>query len=399
MNSATEPTKLEARIQASGPKKILTCDGGGIRGMISIEILARIEADLRAQLGQPNLVLADYFDFIAGTSTGAIVASCLATGMDMASLRSFYLDSGSLMFEKAAIIRRLREKYNDEPLARMLRSVFNEKLGYGEAAPPVLLGDPNLRTMLMLMLRNHTTDSPWPVSNNPFAKYNQRDRKDCNLNLPLWQLVRASTAAPTFFPAEEVIFSSGTEHEYRFIFVDGGVTTYNNPAYLAFQMATAQPYGVNWHTGVDNLLIVSIGTGNAPAARPDLKTKDLWVLDHASHIPSALMNAATAGWDMVCRVIGECRHGGQIDREFGTMELEPGASATASNWTGTKEFAYVRYDPLTSQDGLNKLGLSEVSSQAMQLMDAVEFIDDLQKVGQAYAEQNVKPSVHFKGFL
>jgi hypothetical protein len=34
-------------------------------------------------------------------------------------------------------------------------------------------------------MRNHTTDSPWPVSNNPLAKYNQRDRADCNLNLPL----------------------------------------------------------------------------------------------------------------------------------------------------------------------------------------------------------------------
>lgn len=398
MNSATEPTKLEARIQASGPKKILTCDGGGIRGLISVEILARIEADLRAQLERPDLVLADYFDFIGGTSTGAIIASCLATGMDVASLRSFYLDSGKLMFEKAALMGRLRGKYVDEPLARLLRSVLNQKLGYGVDAPPALLGDPNLRTLLMLMLRNHTTDSPWPVSNNPFAKYNQRNRPDCNLNLPLWQLVRASTAAPTFFPAEEVVFASDTDHPYRFIFVDGGMTTYNNPAYLAFQMATAQPYGVNWSTGVGNLLVVSVGTGNAPSAQAGIKPEDLYLWNQALSVPSALMNAATAGWDMVCRVLGECRHGGQIDREFGTMELKPGASATSSNWKGTKQFAYVRYDPLTSQDGLDTLGLNEVSSQAMQLMDAVEFIDDLQKVGQAYADQHVKPE-HFTGFL
>ena len=63
----------------------------------------------------------------------------------------------------------------------------------------------------MVVMRNHTTDSPWPVSNNPLAKYNDRGRKDCNLNLPLWQLVRASTAAPTFFPPEVIVFAEGTE--------------------------------------------------------------------------------------------------------------------------------------------------------------------------------------------
>ena len=81
---------------------------------------------------------------------------------------------------------------------------------------------------------------------NPLAKYNQQDRKDCNLRLPLWQLVRASTAAPTFFPPEIVTFAAGIDREYQFVFVDGGVTTYNNPAYLAFQMATASPYKINW---------------------------------------------------------------------------------------------------------------------------------------------------------
>lgn len=239
---------------------------------------------------------------------------------------------------------------------------------------------------------------PCPVSNNPFARYNQRDRTDCNLHLPLWQLVRAGTAAPKFFPPEVITFSPGTEDEYSFIFVDGGVTTYNNPAYLAFQMATAKPYGVNWPTGVDNLLVVSVGTGNAPAARPTLQTQQLWRLDHALSIPSALMNAATAGWDMVCRVLGECRHGDVIDREFGTMVLEPGAAATASNWTGTKQFAYVRYDPLTSRAGLDALGLSGVSAEAMQLMDGINFIEDLQQVGHAYASQHGNPK-HFTSFV
>jgi hypothetical protein len=50
---------------------------------------------------------------------------------------------------------------------------------------------------------------------------------------------------------------------YTFVFVDGGVTTYNNAAFLAYQMATAAPYHINWKTGTDQLLIVSVGTGSA----------------------------------------------------------------------------------------------------------------------------------------
>ena len=87
------------------------------------------------------------------------------------------------------------------------------------------------------MLRNATTDFPWPISNNPFAKYNDPTHPADNLKFPLWQLVRASTAAPTYFPAE-VIAIEGKP----FYFVDGGVTMYNNPAFQMFLMATVDRY-------------------------------------------------------------------------------------------------------------------------------------------------------------
>jgi patatin-like phospholipase/acyl hydrolase len=69
-------TALEKRITALGPKKILALDGGGIRGMLTVEVLAEIEELLRKALKRDaNFVLADYFDYIAGTSTGAIIAT------------------------------------------------------------------------------------------------------------------------------------------------------------------------------------------------------------------------------------------------------------------------------------------------------------------------------------
>lgn len=381
------------RIQSSGPKKILTCDGGGILGLMSVEILAKIEYQLRVALGKgPNFVLADYFDFVCGTSTGAIIAACISSGMSIDEIRKFYLSSGKQMFDKASVLKRLQYNYNDEPLAKLLRKAFDDQLKEAEAK----LGSPNLKTLLMMVMRNHSTDSPWPVSNNPDAKYNDYSRKDCNLNLPLWQLVRASTAAPTYFPPEVITLAEGTPEEYNFIFVDGGVTTYNNPAYLAFQMATAKPYKINWQTGANKLLIVSVGTGSAPnVLSKNNDVDDLNLIHFAKNVPSALMNAASAGWDMTCRTLGVCRHGRPIDREFGDM-VSP--SAEDPNWTGSKLFTYLRYDPDVSFDGLKELGLSDINPSKVQMMDSVEHIPDIQRVGITYAGRHVRPA-HFDGFI
>ncbi len=380
---------LEARIAAKGPKKILSCDGGGILGLMSVEILAKVEVELRVALQRPELVLADYFDFVCGTSTGAIIAACVSAGMSTATIRDFYVSSGAEMFDRASLVKRLRYDYNSEPLARKLREVFTQQLG-GDTT----LGSPALRTVLMMMLRNATTDSPWPVWNNPHAKFNQRVRKDCNLDLPLWQLVRASTAAPTYFPPEVVTFATGTPDEYSFIFVDGGVTTYNNPAWLAFQMATARPYALNWAVGAEQLLVVSVGTGGTAKARPNLQADDLWLLDNAKNVPAALMSAASAGWDMTCRTVGECRYGAAIDSEFGDMMCVP----DAGNWTGHKLFSYMRYDPDVSAQGLRALGLSDIDPANVQTLDSVQYIPQIQRVGQAYAAQHVLPT-HFRGFV
>src|SRR5208283_3357743 len=115
---------------------------------------------------------------------------------------------------------------------------------------------------------------------------------DCNLVLSLWNLVRASTAAPTYFPPEVIHVG-----EREFIFVDGGVTMYNNPAFQLFLMATAEPYNLCWPTG----------------------EKDMHLLYNAASIPAALMGAALAEQDFLCRTFGKCLAGGQIDSEIGDM--------------------------------------------------------------------------------
>ena len=84
--------------------------------------------------------------------------------------------------------------------------------------------------------------------------------EECNLDLPLWQLVRASTAAPLYFPPE--IITLGRQ---KFEFLDGGITAYNNPALIAYLTATQPCYRIGWPAGTDQLHLVSIGTGQTRA--------------------------------------------------------------------------------------------------------------------------------------
>jgi len=70
------------RITEPGPKRLLSIDGGGIRGVLSLGILRQIEAILKAQSGgREDFRLSHYFDYIAGTSTGGIIAAGLSMGM------------------------------------------------------------------------------------------------------------------------------------------------------------------------------------------------------------------------------------------------------------------------------------------------------------------------------
>lgn len=373
-------------LQRTGTRKLLALDGGGIRGLITIEVLAELEQQIKAGLidqrklqpGDP-FVLADYFDYIAGTSTGAIIATALSTGMSVDKIRHFYEISGEAMFEPAGLLKRtFLSKFEDKALASILQETF------GAATT---LGDASLKTLLMMVMRNVTTDSPWTLSNNPQAKYNDRSRSDCNLNLPLWKLIRASTAAPTFFPPEQV--TVGTR---EFIFVDGGITPYNNPAFQLFVMATAEPYKLCWPTGEDKMLLVSVGTGLTPNIQPDLKTGNMHLLYQAQSLPLALMVAAQNEQDLLCRVFGKCLVGEMIDHEVGHL-------IDTKRPANSKFFTYVRYDTELTKNGLANLGVGHLNAENLQQMDSVEYMPELQEVGRAIAKKVKFSGQEFAAFL
>jgi patatin-like phospholipase/acyl hydrolase len=369
---------FQDKLRPAATRKLLALDGGGIRGMITIEVLARIEAMLQERLGRDNdFVLADYFDYVAGTSTGAIIATCVSLGMRVDAIRSFYIESGPAMFDRAGLLRKFHYKFADEPLAQKLRNVVGAD---------TTLGSERLRTLLMIVLRNATTDSPWPLSNNPDALFNLPGTKGRNTDLSLWQLVRASTAAPTYFPPEVIHVG-----EKGFVFVDGGVTMYNNPAFHLFLMATVEPYNLQWESGEDKMLVVSVGTGTAADANENLLPGEMNLLYNASSIPSALMLAALNEQDFLCRVFGKCLVGDVLDMEVGDMI---GAAGPAM----PKLFTYMRYNAELTTAGLAALELPNIDPVSARRLDAIESIGDLQKIGRAVGEKRVNAD-HFEGFL
>jgi uncharacterized protein len=370
---------LAERYETERPRKLLALDGGGIRGILTLEVLAKIESLLAQATGKGTAFrLCQFFDYIAGTSTGAIIAAGLARGMSAQELLTFYQQTGPAMFDKAFLLQRWKTLYKSEPLAKELQKTFGEK---------TTLSPEDLCCLFLAVTRNVTTDSPWPVSSNPLAKYNQRARKDCNLQIPLWRLVRASTAAPIFFPPE-VLPWDPNDPSKTFVFVDGGVTPYNNPAFLLYRMATLAPYKLSWKTGEKNLLLISVGTGAAPTLDGDILSPEKNAVSNLAGLPSALMYGALVDQDINCRTVGRCVYGAPIDREVGDLipRDTAGAPIPISQDCG-RAFLYARYNAELTREGLDAMGLKDVKPDQVSKLDSVQYIPQLRQVGQKVGDE------------
>ena len=354
--------------------RLLSFDGGGIRGLFSLQIAKRIETLLREYTRNPRLVLADHFHYIGGTSTGAIIAAALSWGLCVDEVIRLYKDNARIMFtpDRLSLGGLRGYRFAREPISNFLREFFSDSDG-----SPATLGSSRLRTLVLVVTRNASTGSPWPLSNNPKAVYNDRSKPGCNLDLPLWQLVRASTAAPTFFPPEVIeIVDQASGHGQRrtFAFEDGAVTPFNNPAYLLYTMATLPEYRLEWPTGMDRMSLVSIGTGALATGRGSRLKEHL--LGLAKDIPAALIGSSQWFQDLLCRQTGECRYGEPLDSEIGDL-VRPNPDA---------KFMYARYDRRITQQDVTSA--AQVSKRGIAL-DNVELMDFLCILGEDYASRAV----------
>ena len=370
--------RYESRAKAGGPYRLLALDGGGIRGLITLAVLVRLEELLARALRDDDFRLCKFFDCIGGTSTGAIIATGLARGMSARELLAFYKDFGREVFVKRNLFERWKSLYGNGPLETKLREFFKD---------PESLEPKYLKTLLVVVTRNATTDSAWPISSNPWAKYNAPDRTDCNLCIPQWKIVRASTAAPVYFPPE-VIHWDASDPSKSFVFVDGGTTAYNCPAFLMTRLVTEPAYHLGWPRGENTLLVMSVGTGSAPTLGASADDPESNLIAGAVNTLSAVMNQAQVDQDVNSRTVGRCTFGPFLDREV--LDLVPrddrGQPIPLDRDLG-RAFLYARYDAELTASGLGQLGLGHLNPAAVSKLDSTDSIDDLVAIGDAVARQ------------
>ena len=175
-------------------KALLALDGGGMRGAFT---LGRARRDWsrcsRKKTGRgEGFVLADFFDYIGGTSTGAIIATGLSLGWSVIQAQGPVPRSRAKVFRNASSSR-----CGSGRSIRESRSTIELKRAFGDRT----FGDPDLRTLLMIVMHNRSTDSPYPLSNNPKAPVQHRRVADAEQPEPAAvRSASASTAAPAFFP-------------------------------------------------------------------------------------------------------------------------------------------------------------------------------------------------------
>ncbi|MFZ0806214.1 MAG: patatin-like phospholipase family protein [Candidatus Sulfotelmatobacter sp.] len=365
------------------PRRLLAIDGGGLAGLIPAEALIQIEQQLNQITGTQKL-LCERFDFIGGTSTGAILAAGLALGKTANELRDFYMNFGPDIFTPEPFFPiRFWHKYPSGPLEKHLQDVLGESTA---------LGSNLLRTQIMLVAKNATLGNDWFFTNNPNGKFFKN-----NSGLPLWQVVRASSAAPTYFPPRTIQVPDDAGNQQTCDFIDGGVSSYNNPALQVFLEATVPAYGVGWPMGADRLLLISLGTGFGEVTIPAGKASHYQMLDWAQYMIKELMNEANLQQNVLMHLIGQ--RPPQISSA--TMELTSSGAASgvpdvnaldlvSAGLQAQKLVTYQRVTVGLTRQRLDQLGLPDVDPVKVREMDAADQIPNMQRLGEAVAKEQVK---------
>lgn len=408
----TSASPAAARLFSPGRKRILTLDGGGVRGIVSIAFLKVMEESLRERTGNPDLVLADVFDLIAGTSVGSMLATLLALGRPVDEIERAFRDLAPKIFSGRSTMFG-QKRFNATPLVNGVRSLIGD----------TTLGSDKLRTGLVIIAKRTDTDSVWVLSNNPDMPYFEDGPEwDGNKNYKLESLIRASTAAPFLFTPTQI-----TIHTDRFgkkvdgWFVDGGVTPHNNPALQALLMAAMPAYRIGWKLSPDDLLMISVGTGShrTPVDRGKKiisgmlagtllgreKREDIEEAAFAAHTLRALVNNCTQLTLKMMQSLSNPRFSWSINSEIGALEDQLLLTCVAGlephlDQRGILRFQ--RYDlplergRLVSADYDVDATMEERLS--LQAIDRPENIDRLHALALQAARKQVS-AVDFDGFL
>lgn len=320
-------------ILVSQKVRVLSIDGGGIRGIIPTKILMRVEELLQAYSKNPHAKIGDYFDLIAGTSTGGIITALSLCPEQVGSQKTkyaatdflnFYLDYAQQIFSRSFMTRYLdrlglfNPLYRKEPLEELVEKY---------------LGDYRLSDLTKpCLIPAYDTQSGEAVFFNQLGIV-----KGSPKDLLVRDIIRATTAAPTYFPV--------ARPNLKNTFIDGGLFA-NNPALNAYVEATKFPCEPRQR----EILILSLGTGAKDIHYPYEQVKSWGRLGWVVPVINIYGSAASQ----------TVNH--QLTRLYGQKDL-------AAN--------YLRIEPSLDKFEVDK-GMDSVSEQNLQA---------LQKIGEATASE------------
>ncbi len=310
-------------------KTVLSIDGGGVRGIIPLASLVRMES-------KEGALSRDFIDMVAGTSTGSIIAAAIALGISARGTLALYRNLAHRVFERLPWWKILLNKGNH----RYISDFAAETLTQIGADVPLN----SLPIDVMITAKNvHTGRTDFFVKDGPgnMRRWGTMSLKDA---------VLASIAAPTYFPAHSatVLGEEGT-------WVDGGVGVAGNPCYQAAVEALHYSAG-KYVPGQTRLL--SFGTGRVPHP---IDADQASILDWGAWVISELMEDS-GDWQTY---------------------------VTWREYELTDRIDFRRYQLDLAEDVFEHLGVTiPPGLEPADLgMDAVEAVDFLFEVGRAFAEQ------------
>lgn len=285
-------------------QRILSIDGGGIRGVVPSLWLAHLENALAAHHAGP---VADQFDLLVGNSTGALVVAGLAAGKRPAELAQLYEEASRAIFPDAPkrVLSRARRiasqglsapKFDGRGLDRVLHLIFGE-MTLGQLQRPVMLLAFDTIARAPMFFRSYASE--------------HRD-------VPVWEALRGSAAAPGYFPAHPMRIG-----ERELAVIDGGVVA-NNPALCAIAEALRFDDSIS---DPRQLLLLSMGTGRHayPISAHDAKS---WgAMQWAMPLLDVVFDAASDNNDEIARLlVGDGYTRMQMKLEAGSQFLDDASS-------------------------------------------------------------------------
>lgn len=298
--------------------RALAMDGGGFRGLVTAAWLEYLDE----HLARP---LTSYFDVVAGTSAGSLNALALASGMSGRGVKDQFLENGRLIFPNWPVrlcdkIARIPSegisspRYGAKRIENILQSTFGDRV----------LGDAEVRTLV-------------PVYSMTEARALVLDsHKPQHADVPMWLAARASTAAPTYFPATTII-AEGKEH----VVVDGGVAV-NQPA-----LAASATLRNDHHVEFEDIVVVSLGTGRPPTNGDLESLQGAGLLDWGMTLVQFLLEAPSDHVNYLCRRLhGDNYHRIEVEVAVDKFSIDDASSKMTTYLLNRAESVFPMLDPL-----------------------------------------------------